>query len=313
VPTEDLLRLAEAGEKSELVQSLGLGAIAGAATQAMAKWLPEETVRLLRSVAKSNLSLQSEGVQEFLALAADSLKGQLKLLGLRHLADLTAAVSTMEPCQQLFEATVDVVLARKAELEASTLMPLTDALLPRLGLGHRLVVGILAAWAQLVASEGKNRVEVVEADQAAHLAELLAMNVPDSLTEEQKGVFEAIGGFLEKSAGRLTQAGRLSLQVAFPGGEGPAFPRKEQLLAAVTKASKQRARSQSRDNAKKAPARDEPRRDAGERKRRRSASADRGNGQSRRPTGGRGDDRDDRRRSRSRRRDRDRDRDRGRR
>merc|ERR1712203_1282418 len=91
------------------------------------------------------------------------------------------------------------------------------------------------------------------ADESARLLELVAPVAAELTALRKDVVFQTIGVHIKTVVWTLSDTGRASLEMAFPGGAGPQFPIKEEVLAAARPAKSEprqpsRSRSKSRDD-----------------------------------------------------------------
>merc|ERR1712060_990609 len=102
------------------------------------------------------------------------------------------------------------------------------------------------------------KVKQLSADQAAKLAQLLAPVAP-----AKDSLWKVLGARLVEERSSLTDAGKASVQAAFPEGDGPAFDDKDRLLEALKPPKKRDDRDRDRDSARDRGREDDRERDRG--------------------------------------------------
>jgi len=264
VPAQELLRLAAVVAKSAVTAECGLGPVASAAAATLGTWPLDDVVELLLIVARSKASVSSAGARKVFVQATEIVLPRLPELNPKRLLKTVLAGSAAEFGLPLLEAAAGVLCGRLAELRPDQLLSLTQEVL-RLGGLHPVVTHVLDFWARLLAAAGDGggqggqqlgaapgvpadgeaptslalpapRVRL-PGDGLARLAQLLAPAAPG-----HAAVFAAIGARLAEVVSTLSLGGCASFEAAFPGGAGPSFPGKQQLLKAI---GEQRAKMES--------------------------------------------------------------------
>ncbi|CAE7233683.1 Dnajb8 [Symbiodinium natans] len=251
VPPSRLLRLATASTRSACIAECALGPVAGAAAQSLESWTAEDVAELMLLVATSaQNSANSLGAKRLFSRVTEVLTSRLSALSATVLLKVVvAAGAAAAHCRDLLEAAANKAVLKGAEMKPEQVMLLTQGVLP-LGGSHPVVIRLLNFWAQLLAGSD-NKAPVLPPDDIAQLAMLLSMVAPDHSL-----VFHVIGTRLQEVSSSLTEAGYASLEAAFPDGAGPAFPGKEQLLAAAAEIKAKKAEAKKAE-AEKAEAKKE--------------------------------------------------------
>lgn len=259
VPPSRLLRLATASTRSACIAECALGPVAGAAAQSLESWTAEDAAELMLVVATSSQgSANSLGAKRLFGRVTEVLTPRLSALSATVLLKVVVAAGAASAyCKDLLEAAANKAVLKGAEMKPEQVMLLTQGVLP-LGGTHTVVIRLVNFWAQLLAGSDK-KAPVLPPDDIAQLAMLLSMVAPDHSL-----VFHVIGTRLQEVSSSLTEAGYASLEAAFPGGAGPSFPGKEELLAAAADLRAKKAEQSSKSKANLVPRKDRsrsPRRD----------------------------------------------------
>jgi len=232
VAPAQLLRLAKAASSSQVLADCAIGPVAGAAANALARWPVESVAELLLVVATadgiSKPVATTPGskklfarVEEFLAPLLESKNLELPVL----LKVVIGAGAAAGQCRRVLDIAARRAIVHVHDMRLDQAMLLTQGVLP-LGGSHPVVVELLNYWTQTMANPKGGIASIPEPDDIAQLAMLAAMVAPNFTN-----LFYVIGIRLQETRAKLTEAGRGTLAAAFPGGGGPDFPGKEQLLA----------------------------------------------------------------------------------
>jgi len=273
VPPSRLLRLATASTRSACIAECALGPVAGAAAQSLESWTAEDAAELMLVVATSSQgSANSLGAKRLFGRVTEVLTPRLSALSATVLLKVVVAAGAASAyCKDLLEAAANKAVLKGAEMKPEQVMLLTQGVLP-LGGTHTVVIRLLNFWAQLLAGSDK-KAPVLPPDDIAQLAMLLSIVAPDHSL-----VFHVIGTRLQEVSSSLTEAGYASLEAAFPGGAGPSFPGKEELLAAAADLRAKKAEESKKSKANLVPRKDRsrsPRRDRSRTPRRKERSRSR--------------------------------------
>lgn len=251
VPPARLLRLATASQQSSCIAQTALGPVAGAAAQSLESWTAEDVSELMLLVATSGFAENSPGAKRLFSRVTEVLTPRLSALSATVLLKVVvAAGAAAAHCRPLLEAAANRAALKGADMKPEQMMLLTQGVLP-LGGSHPVVTRLLNFWAQLLA--GAEKAPVLPADDIAQLAMMASMVAP-----ENGLMFHVIAQRLQEAGSSLTEAGFASIDAAFPGGAGPKFPGKEQLLTFIEELKSKKA-EESQSKAKLVPRKDRSR------------------------------------------------------
>lgn len=251
VPPSRLLRLATASQQSSCIAQTALGPVAGAAAQSLESWTAEDVSELMLLVATSGFAENSPGAKRLFSRVTEVLTPRLSALSATVLLKVVvAAGAAAAHCRPLLEAAANRAALKGADMKPEQMMLLTQGVLP-LGGSHPVVTRLLNFWAQLLA--GAEKAPVLPADDIAQLAMMASMVAP-----ENGLMFHVIAQRLQEAGSSLTEAGFASIDAAFPGGAGPKFPGKEQLLTFIEELKSKKA-EESQSKAKLVPRKDRSR------------------------------------------------------
>eukprot|EP00747_Dinoflagellata_sp_TGD_P168698 gnl/TRDRNA2_/TRDRNA2_195702_c0_seq1.p1 gnl/TRDRNA2_/TRDRNA2_195702_c0~~gnl/TRDRNA2_/TRDRNA2_195702_c0_seq1.p1 ORF type:complete len:502 (-),score=106.00 gnl/TRDRNA2_/TRDRNA2_195702_c0_seq1:50-1525(-) len=294
MPREVLLRLVVAATKSASVAEGVLGAVAAAAAATWQAWPVDDVLKLLLALAKAKGG--ATGVDGLFSGAPQVLMPKLPEMSMTQLIKVVLAVGKVSSCKALLEAGAAEAGNKLSEFAPAQLVLLTQGLVA-LGGDHPQLAKVLDVWATSCEEwVGKGS---LTADQLAKLAQLAAPVAPSHAS-----FWAAVGKHLAAKPEALTDAGKASVQAAFPDGAGPDFEGKANLLKTVQPAPKapEKDNRDSKKDSEKDRDRDRDRR----RSRSRSGKKDDRRGGDRDRSRDRGRDDRDRGRGRDRSRDRDR-------
>jgi len=261
VPPSRLLRLATASQSSSCIAQTALGPVAGAAAQSLESWTAEDVSELMLLVATSGGAENSPGAKRLFSRVTEVLTPRLSALSATVLLKVVvAAGAAAAHCRDLLEAAANRAVLKGADMKPEQMMLLTQGVLP-LGGSHPVVTRLLNFWAQLLA--GAEKAQVLPADDIAQLAMMASMVAADNGL-----IFHVIAQRLQEAGSSLTEAGFASIDAAFPGGAGPKFPGKEQMLTFIEDLKAKKA-EESQSKAKLVPRKDPSRSRSRSRSRRR--------------------------------------------
>jgi len=270
---EALIRLAVASTKSTAVAEGALDAVAVAASSVLSGWSMDDVAKLLLALARAKGGSSRTSVAALFRRASEVVTPQLQALSVVQLIKVVLAISQVPDCRGLLEAAATEAAGRASDLPCAQLVLLTQGLVS-LGGEHQAVSKVVDLWtSNLSATEGANGMP--GADQLARLAQLLAPVAPDS-----KDFWAALGQRLVEVKSQLTTVGQDALEAAFPGGEGPEFEGKTDLLKAFKKRSggdeKEKSGKDRSDRGDRGDREDRGDRDRGDRDRGDRGDRDRG-------------------------------------
>jgi len=254
LPQETLLRLATAATKSSAVAEAVLGIVASASAATLPAWSMDDMSKLLLALCKAKAGTGGPSVANLHGRAAEALFPKLPSMSDTQLIKVTLAFGRVPSCKEFLEAAAAEAVNRASNLPLPQLLLLTQGLIP-LGGEHPLFVKVLEFWAS-----GADGAKVqLTADQLAKLAHVVAPVAP-----AHAAFWAKLGGLLLAQKGSLTDAGKASVEAAFPDGGGPAFADKGVLLQAVKPAKShkdaEKDADKERDSKRRSRSRDDRRR-----------------------------------------------------
>uniref|UniRef100_A0A7S2AZ65 Uncharacterized protein n=1 Tax=Alexandrium andersonii TaxID=327968 RepID=A0A7S2AZ65_9DINO len=254
LPRETLLRLATAATKSAAVAEAVLGIVAAASAATLPSWGMDDVSKLLLALCKAKAGADGPSVANLYGRAAEALFPKLPSMSDAQLIKVTLAFGRVPSCKEFLEAVAAEAVNRASNLPLPQLLLLTQGLVP-LGGEHASFVKMLDFWAS-----GADAAKVqLSADQLAKLAQVVAPVAP-----AHAAFWTKLGGQLVAQKGSLTDAGKASVEAAFPGGGGPAFADKEKLLQAEKPAKShkdsEKDADKERDSKRRSRSRDDRRR-----------------------------------------------------
>eukprot|EP00928_Gymnodinium_smaydae_P047231 TRINITY_DN31507_c0_g1_i1.p1 TRINITY_DN31507_c0_g1~~TRINITY_DN31507_c0_g1_i1.p1 ORF type:complete len:580 (-),score=185.13 TRINITY_DN31507_c0_g1_i1:379-2118(-) len=285
---DTLMRLAIACTKSTGIAEECLPMVAKAAGATLPAWSMDDVAKLLFAMAKAKAGTDSAEVNSLYGRAAEAIAGKLTSLTDTQLIKIILALGKVASVKEFLEAAAAEAAGRLEKISVPQRLLLTQGLLP-LGGSNASLTKVLDAWAAGSEEEAGGK---LTGDQLAKLAQQLAPVAPSHAE-----FWKVIGGRLVAQKDSLTDAGKASVNAAFPDGGGPDFADKDKLMATVKPKPPKEDKEKSRDDKKK--------RSRSREERKRSRSRERRNGDDKRDSR-RDEKRDDRKRGRSRSRSRDR-------
>jgi len=226
LPQDTLVRLAVASTKSKAVAQEVLGRVAKAAGATLGVWSMDDVAKLLMAVAKAKAGSDSEEVISLYGRAAEAVAGKLQSVSDTQLIKVVLALSKVASMKDFLEAAAEEAVTRMPKITPQQLLFLTQGFLP-LGAGHASLTKMFDFWS-LIPDETPGH---LSANQFAKLAQLAAPVAPNC-----SAFWVTLGRCILAGKGSLTDAGKASLEAAFPDGSGPGFPDKDQVLAIFSKA-----------------------------------------------------------------------------
>lgn len=236
VPPGRLLRLAGAATRCPVIAECALGPVAIAAASALQIWPLEGVPEMMLIAATSTTPSASSGTRRFLARAAELVSPRLhELSPSQLLRTVVAAGVAGAQCRSLLESSSESATAHLDAFTPDQVFLITQGSLT-LGGCHPAMVRLLDFWVVyfevLAQQTAEGQLDLgLPADDIAQLVRLLAVVSPNQLE-----IFTSACSRLRKVVSQLSSTGRSAVLEAFPGGTGPAFRGKEELLAAVVAA-----------------------------------------------------------------------------
>jgi len=277
LPAEILLKLATTCTKSKVVADAILPAVASACTAVLAGWSSDDVSKLALGLAKVKGGGESAQVAELYVKVAEVCSTNLASMSDLQLIKIVLALSRVDTCKDFVSTAAEEVVKKMETVQAALLLQVTLAL-SVLGGENASLAKMVDYWATAEA-----KLKELSGDQLGKMAHVLGPLMPSN-----EAFWKALGTRLYEQKASLTDAGKVSVGVAFYEGGGPAFEEKEKLMEYLKPKEKKEEKKRSRDRRD-----DRDRRDRDRRSRSRGGRDDRRRSRSR---GGR----DDRRRSRSR-------------
>eukprot|EP00929_Paragymnodinium_shiwhaense_P023900 TRINITY_DN14854_c0_g1_i1.p1 TRINITY_DN14854_c0_g1~~TRINITY_DN14854_c0_g1_i1.p1 ORF type:complete len:1010 (-),score=301.45 TRINITY_DN14854_c0_g1_i1:38-3067(-) len=269
LPAATLRKMIVASAKNATIFDSGLldaAAAGAAASPGFGEWSIDDVTKVLLAASRPKrtapagengaaaAALESADVDALFRRAVDVLRPRLSSATAAQLIKVVLATGKRSAARPLLEAAAEEAARRAAEFPVQNLILLTQGMLP-LGSGHESLLRLLDFWRLGLPSEkdkrqGEQGSLTASADQLAKVAQLLAPAIPGTHL-----LYEALSSRLCAQVKELTEAGKASLEAAFPGGEGPDFRSKARLLKTVARGEYIVSRSPSRKAKKKAGSR----------------------------------------------------------
>eukprot|EP00931_Biecheleriopsis_adriatica_P004885 TRINITY_DN106482_c0_g1_i1.p1 TRINITY_DN106482_c0_g1~~TRINITY_DN106482_c0_g1_i1.p1 ORF type:complete len:945 (-),score=188.76 TRINITY_DN106482_c0_g1_i1:54-2864(-) len=248
VPAAHMVRLAKAVSNSKVLSDLAIGPIAGAAANNLSAWPLEAIAELLLVVSTADGEAKpvssSPGAKKLFARvdqeAAPRVRTETVDLAVM-LKVVVGAAAAAGQCRGILEAAAMKAIVRVKEMKSEQLMLLTQGVLP-LGKSHPVVVELLSHWTTSMADPATS---LRVADDIAQLAMLVALVAPDQVT-----LFYVLGMRIQELAEFLSDTGLAALETAFPGGGGPNFPSKSEMMEALAARKAQKTSGEARDRSR---------------------------------------------------------------
>jgi hypothetical protein len=222
LPRDTMLRLAIAATKSTAVAEAVVGTVAAASAATISVWTLDDVSKLLLVLAKAKAGADSPQVASLYGRGAEALFSKLSEMPDVQFIKIALVFSKVASCKEFLEAVAAEAVNRLATIAPAALLLLTQGL-ASLGGENASFVKVLDFWAA-PPDESNSQ---LSADQLAKLMQ-------SCTSAPNHGCFwEKVGSRLVAQSASLTDAGKLSVGAAFPDGNGPGFPEKDKLLAAV--------------------------------------------------------------------------------
>jgi hypothetical protein len=254
---DTLIGIAVGATKSSVFAEATLGLVAKAAGATLSAWNMDDTAKLLLAISKAKAGTESADVNSFYGRAAEAIAGKLETISDTQLIKVVLSLGKITAMREFLEAAAAEAAKRLSKMPPPQLLLMSQGLLP-LGGGNASIAKVLDAWAAMP-DESKAQ---LKADQFAKLLQLVAPVSPS-----HESFWKNVGGHVAAQFEKLSDAGKASLEAAFPEGAGPSFEGKEKLMAVLRKSQKPKEKekgSKDKDKEKeKERDRSRERRDAG--------------------------------------------------
>ncbi|CAK9034845.1 Hypothetical protein SCF082_LOCUS21027 [Durusdinium trenchii] len=261
LPSEHLIKLAEACAKSKAVAETILATVSKACSGALPSWSMDDVSKLLFALAKVKVGDTPE-MAELYSRAAEVASANLSSLSETQLVKVVLTLSRVPACKEFVATAAAEVVNKMSTIAAPQLLLLTQGI-ASLGSDNASLMKLVEFWAT-----DEVKLKQLSADQLAKLSQVLAPVVPT-----HEGLWKVAGARLLEQKASLADAGKASVLAAF-SGEAPTFEDKEKLLAAVKPREREREKDRDKDRDERRSRGRDDRRDRRD-DRRRSRSRDR--------------------------------------
>ncbi|CAK9079323.1 unnamed protein product [Durusdinium trenchii] len=254
LPSEHLIKLAEACAKSKAVAETILATVSKACSGALPSWSMDDVSKLLFALAKVKVGDTPE-MAELYSRAAEVASANLSSLSETQLVKVVLTLSRVPACKEFVATAAAEVVNKMSTIAAPQLLLLTQGI-ASLGSDNASLMKLVEFWAT-----DEVKLKQLSADQLAKLSQVLAPVVTrpqfgdgskKPIRPTHEGLWKVAGARLLEQKASLADAGKASepwlweVLAAF-SGEAPTFEDKEKLLAAVKPREREREKDRDKD------------------------------------------------------------------